>query len=292
VRILVDGRRAAEMPHPKPSSPYREVTFQLGEHTLVAVAYLSREPETPQSPGLDCDLFNDGQSLSGGPSLAQTQHDAPHPGDVYPGAFRLVDMVLYFTPAAAAPGMFVGLGNASTKLDWSARQPSGLCCLAHSPSPWRSRDTRGRASEPMRRDPLVGELRLAGPSSSRCMVSRSLAGPWSPSRSGRRPLGDPAVGPVAAGPWGRWRRGRGAGGGGAVGPMAAIASDRGRRQSTDRSGTRIGAAVCSDSCQMHARCALGRWNHASGRSMRMDMQGMRPRAARSALMAAWSYRPA
>ncbi len=117
------------MPHPKPSSPYQEVAFQLGEHTLVAVSYLSREPESPQGPGPQCDLFNDGQSLSGGPSLAQTRDDAPHPGDVYPNAFRLVDLVLYITPGAAAPALFVGLGNASANLDGSTLAAIGAVLL-------------------------------------------------------------------------------------------------------------------------------------------------------------------
>jgi hypothetical protein len=118
VRILIDGKAVAEMPHPKPSAPYQEVTFSLGEHTLVAVAYLSADPEPIPGPGLQCDLFNDGLSLSGGRSLAETRANAPTLEQVYPSAFRMVDMALYIAPGAAAPGMFIGLGNAIDTLGW------------------------------------------------------------------------------------------------------------------------------------------------------------------------------
>jgi hypothetical protein len=129
VRILVDGQRVAEMPHPKPASPYQEVSFRLGEHRLVAVAALSRGPQPLPAPGLNCDLFSDGLSLSGGRSLAQTRADAPTAGDVYPAAFRLVDTVLYITPAAATPGMFIGLSNALDTLGWSTVAAIGAVLL-------------------------------------------------------------------------------------------------------------------------------------------------------------------
>lgn len=116
VRILVDGKRVAEMPHPKQTAPYQEVPFQIGEHALVAVAYLSRNAPATQAPGLECDLFTDGRSLSGGRSLAQTRAEAPTPRTVYPNAFRVVDMALYVTPGAAAPGMSIGLANAMETL--------------------------------------------------------------------------------------------------------------------------------------------------------------------------------
>jgi hypothetical protein len=38
-------------------------------------------------------------------------------------------LVLCITPAAAAPGLFVGLGNASTKLDWSTLAAIGAVLL-------------------------------------------------------------------------------------------------------------------------------------------------------------------
>jgi hypothetical protein len=43
VRILVDGKRAADLPYPTAAAPYREVTFQLGDHALVVVVELSVE---------------------------------------------------------------------------------------------------------------------------------------------------------------------------------------------------------------------------------------------------------
>lgn len=44
VRILVDGERVAEVPYPRPASPYHEVAFELAGHAMVGVAHLSAEP--------------------------------------------------------------------------------------------------------------------------------------------------------------------------------------------------------------------------------------------------------
>jgi hypothetical protein len=117
VRILVDGHPAAVMPYPKPASPWQEVGFQLGSHELVAVAQLLRQPTRDEPLGVHYDLFANGRSLSGGPSLAQTRAATPAPGEIYPPAFQNVDAALRIIPAAGAPAMVAGLAG-GTHTNW------------------------------------------------------------------------------------------------------------------------------------------------------------------------------
>ena len=118
VRILIDGKRAAAMSYPTAASPYQEVSFQLGEHTLVAVAELSADPDPKGGLGLTYDLFAEGRSLSGGASLELTRAHPPLPGTAYPSSFRTVDMIFAITPAAAVPGLMAGVGASIDHLGW------------------------------------------------------------------------------------------------------------------------------------------------------------------------------
>lgn len=118
VRILVDGKRTAEIPYPKAGAPYQEVIFQLGDHSLVAVAELSSEPGPAGALGLSYDLFVDRRSLSGGPSLELTRAQAPAPGTAYPTSFQVVDAIYLVTPAAAASGLSVGVARSADELGW------------------------------------------------------------------------------------------------------------------------------------------------------------------------------
>jgi hypothetical protein len=129
VRILVDGQRVADMPYPRPAIPFQEVAFPLGEHKLIAAAFVLREAEPALGPGIGCDLFVDGRSLSGGPSLADLRSSASDSRTVYPNAFRVVDATLSITPAAAGPAMFVGLSNSLEALGLSTVVAIGAVLL-------------------------------------------------------------------------------------------------------------------------------------------------------------------
>jgi hypothetical protein len=120
VRILVDGQRVAEMPYPKADTPYHEVAFRLGRHELVAVAHLLARPTSDEPLGVRYDLFADGRSLSDGSSLVETRARAPAPGETYPQAFQVIDMILRIAPAAAAPGIAVGVSGGGSELGWPA----------------------------------------------------------------------------------------------------------------------------------------------------------------------------
>lgn len=119
VRILVDGQRVAEMPYPKADTPYREVMFRLGRHELVAVAHLLAQPTSDEPLGVHYDLA-DGHSLSGGSSLMEARARAPGAGEAYPQAFQIIDMALRVAPAAAAPGIAVGVSGGRIGLAWPA----------------------------------------------------------------------------------------------------------------------------------------------------------------------------
>jgi hypothetical protein len=118
VRILVDGKRTAEMPYPTAAAPYQEVTFQLGDHALVAIAELSVEAGPAEGFGLIYDLFADGRSLSGGASLEMTRSRAPAPGTSYPSSFRVIDVIYVIAPAAAASSASITIARSADKLGW------------------------------------------------------------------------------------------------------------------------------------------------------------------------------
>lgn len=120
VRILVDGQRVAEMPYPKADAPYQQVTFRLGRHDLVAVAHLLAQPPLDEPLGVHYDLFANGRSLSEGTSLAEARARAPAPGEAYPQAFQVIDMILRIAPATAAPGIAVGVSGGGGELGWAA----------------------------------------------------------------------------------------------------------------------------------------------------------------------------
>jgi hypothetical protein len=120
IRILIDGERVAEMPYPKAATPYHEVTFRLGRHELVAIAHLMAKPNQDEPFGLHYDLFANGRSLSNGGSLEDARERAPAPGEAYPEAFKVIDMILRVAPAAAAPGIAVGVSGGRGGLAWPA----------------------------------------------------------------------------------------------------------------------------------------------------------------------------
>ena len=107
VRILVDGRKVAEMPWPKEATPHQEVAFSVDERPLVGISQLDSEPGPGDGWGLRFDLFWNGVSLTDGTTLEAARLRALTPA--YPAAFRVIDMVLRIVPAVAAPGLLIGL---------------------------------------------------------------------------------------------------------------------------------------------------------------------------------------
>jgi len=117
VRILVDGARVADLPFPKPASPYQEISFELDDHKLVGATWLLAESSAAGVP-LCYDLFADGRSLTDGSSLAEVRVGASTPRAPYPRSFHVLDMVLRIAPAAATPGLAVGVGRGAAELGW------------------------------------------------------------------------------------------------------------------------------------------------------------------------------
>lgn len=107
VRILVDRRKVAEMPWPKEATPHQEVAFSVDERPLVGISQLVSEPGPGDGWGLRFDLFSNGVSLTDGTTLEAARLRALTPA--YPGVFRVIDMVLRIVPAAAAPGLIIGI---------------------------------------------------------------------------------------------------------------------------------------------------------------------------------------
>ena len=108
VRILVDGKRAAGMPYPKPNTPIQEVAFDLDGHTLIAMAYLITG--VPLDPfGVAYELFAKGRSLRDGTPIEEVRGRAAKPGKAYPQVFKVIDTTLAITPTAGAPGLVLGL---------------------------------------------------------------------------------------------------------------------------------------------------------------------------------------
>ena len=69
-------------------------------------------------PGLLYDLFAEGRSLSGGASLELTRANAPAPGTAYPTSFKVIDIIYRIAPAAAVPGLSIGIARAADQLGW------------------------------------------------------------------------------------------------------------------------------------------------------------------------------
>jgi hypothetical protein len=116
VLMLVDGKRVAGMPYPKPSAPYGEAAFEVEGYRVVAAAFLSAEPTA--AFGLVCDLFVDGRSLTDGSSLVDFRKRVPAPGESYPNRFRVIDMTLQIAPAASAPGLGMAIVRRAGELGW------------------------------------------------------------------------------------------------------------------------------------------------------------------------------
>lgn len=166
VRILVDGQRAAAMPYPKPATPWQEVTFPLGQHELVAVAQLLREPTKAEPLGCHYDLFVNGRSLSGGLSLEETRAATPAPGEIYPPAFQNVDIVLRIIPAVAGVSLVGALGEGS-HINWlvtgglvAVNLATTLLAMALAARIWGH--IKADASRSVRMRILLGSCAIAG----------------------------------------------------------------------------------------------------------------------------------
>lgn len=116
VRILVDGASVAAAPYPKPASPFHEVPFEIDGHPLVAATWLPPESHSQGLP-LGYDMFADGHSLSGRQGLADARLALSTPRQRYPTSFSILDGVVRVAPAAATPGIFLGLGRGG-ELGW------------------------------------------------------------------------------------------------------------------------------------------------------------------------------
>lgn len=113
VRILVDGNSVASMPFPTDSAPHQEVALEVDGRGLVGVAQLAGEAGPADSLGLRFDLFASGFSLIDGSTLEAARLRALNPVGRYPGVFRFIDVVLQIAPAAAIPGIVIGINRRS-----------------------------------------------------------------------------------------------------------------------------------------------------------------------------------
>jgi len=111
VRILVEGDSVASMPFPTDSVPHQEVAFDVDVRSLVGVAQLAGEAGPVDSLGLRFDLFSSGFSLIDGSTLERARLRALNPVGRYPGVFRVIDAVLRIAPAAAIPGILIGINR-------------------------------------------------------------------------------------------------------------------------------------------------------------------------------------
>lgn len=109
VRILVDGGPVATMPWPNDASPHQEIAVSVDERALVGMAQLANEGGPVDSWGLRFDLFSNGLSLSDGSTLETARLGVLTPR--YPGVFRFIDGVLRIAPAAAIPGILIGVNR-------------------------------------------------------------------------------------------------------------------------------------------------------------------------------------
>lgn len=126
VRILVDGKRVASLSFPKPASPYQEVAFELDGYDLIGVTWLPTE-SWPEGLPLRYDLIANGRSLSDGSSHDEVRQGAPAPGAPYPRSFYYLDITVRIAPAAALPGLAVGIGRSADQLGW--QRAFGLVAL-------------------------------------------------------------------------------------------------------------------------------------------------------------------
>jgi hypothetical protein len=118
VRVLVDGKSVATLPFPTPASPYQEVPVQLDGHDLIAAAWLPTESWAEGMP-LRYDVVANGRSLVDGATLEQVRRGAPEPGAPYPRSFYVLDATMRIAPAAAGPGLAIGVARSSEALGWA-----------------------------------------------------------------------------------------------------------------------------------------------------------------------------
>ncbi len=114
VRVLVDGKAAATMPFPNELAPHQEAAFEADGRPFVGVAQLAAESGPVDALGLRFDLFANGFSLSDGTTLESARLRALNPVGRYPGVFRFIDAVLRVAPAAAIPGILIGVNRRTT----------------------------------------------------------------------------------------------------------------------------------------------------------------------------------
>jgi hypothetical protein len=114
VRVLVDGQTVATMPFPNELGPHQEAALEVDGRSFTAVAQLAAESGPVDAMGLRFDLFAGGFSLVDGSTLETARLRALNPVGRYPGIFRFIDAVLRIAPAAAIPGILLGINGRET----------------------------------------------------------------------------------------------------------------------------------------------------------------------------------
>jgi hypothetical protein len=114
VRVLVDGQTVATMPFPNELAPHQEAALEVDGRSFTAVAQVANEAGPVDALGLRFDLFARGFSLVDGSTLEAARLRALNPVGRYPGIFRFIDAVLGIVPAAAIPGILIGINGRET----------------------------------------------------------------------------------------------------------------------------------------------------------------------------------
>ena len=117
VRILVDGRRVAEMPYPKAETPFHELAFEIDGNALVAATWRPAVLEANGAPARS-DLFFNGKSLTDGTDLAVIRARESVARRAYPQSFLVLNMAIRVIPGAATPGLFLGASHSATEAGW------------------------------------------------------------------------------------------------------------------------------------------------------------------------------
>ena len=166
IRLVIDGRRRAVLPYPKPESPYHELDFELDGLQLVAVVWLPQVGRATGEP-LGFDLLNADRSVVDGRSLEEVRQDAPRPSEPAPRSFQALDIVLRVAPASAIPGLTLGIVRGADAIGWSAT--IGLLALLTlaialatqvGSRGWRR--IRGRSQDSVRRRATLGSVFIIG----------------------------------------------------------------------------------------------------------------------------------